>query len=152
MSDREKTLTDLGLLILRVVLGVTFILHGLPKIYDLNANAVVIDQFADNLAKMNIPAPMISAWLAAGAEVGGGLLVIAGLLPRLGALAIAAVMAAAIVKVHWQHGFFLNHFLVPDKGHGYEYALNLLAMALAIVCTGAGKYSLAGLLRKGNGD
>lgn len=145
MSDREKTLIDFGLLVLRVVLGVTFILHGLPKMYDFNTNQIGVDKFAATLAEMQFPVPKVSAWLAAVAETGGGLLVMVGLLPRIGALAIAGVMFVAIAKVHLRNGFFLQN-------NGYEFALNLLAMALAIVLAGAGRYSLAGLMRKGNGD
>src|SRR5215212_7494414 len=67
-------------------------------------------------------------WLAAAAfsEFAGGILVLLGLLTRVGAFFIACVMLTAIAGVHWPGGFFAAN-------RGYEYPLTLLAMAVALL-------------------
>lgn len=64
---------------------------------------------------------------------------LSGVLIRVGSLCIILVMLGAIFLVHIQHGFDIG------KG-GVEYALTQLLVALALLITGAGKYSLAGTL------
>ncbi len=98
---------------------------------------------------IEITSPYSRQDIAALSEFAGGILLVAGFLPRIAALAIAGVMIVAIIKVHWQNGFFMNHELTPGKWHGYEYALNLLAGALMILCAGAGKFSIMGILGGG---
>jgi len=71
-----------------------------------------------------------------------------GLLTRLAALAIIAVMAGAIAKVHWQNGFFINWELSADRGHGFEANTAFIAMALACVIAGGGALSLDALLAR----
>jgi putative oxidoreductase len=139
MSDSKITSTDIGLLILRVVLGITFILHGYPKVFTGSA------KWIETLRGMQVPFPEVSAWLAALSEFGGGILLVLGVFPRIAALAIAGVMIVAIVKVHWQNGFFMDHFHQTQK-HGYEFCLNLLAMATMVVCAGGGRFTLEKLL------
>ena len=132
---------DMGLLVLRLVLGGIFIAHGLSKI--VGPNAIGVEKFSELLAGMNLtlPSAKLLAYVVISAEIGGGALVALGLFARLGALAIAVVMVVAIVKVHWENGFFLQ--LEATKPgpllHGYENCLALLSMALAICLTGAGR-------------
>jgi putative oxidoreductase len=64
-----------------------------------------------------------------------GLLLAAGFLTPLAALAIVAVMVTAIGSVHWQNGFF-------SGGGGYEYNLTLIAVAVAVAATGPGRFSI----------
>ena len=71
---------------------------------------------------------------------------LAALLTRLAALGIAVVMVGAAVKVHLPNGFFMNWDLTPNKGHGFETNLALLAMALACVIAGGGALSIDRLL------
>jgi putative oxidoreductase len=54
-------------------------------------------------------------------------------------------MAVAMYKIHWVNGFFLN---ASGKGHGIEFTLALLGMALALVVTGGGQWSLDRLIWK----
>lgn len=51
-------------------------------------------------------------------------------------------MSGAIATVHWRHGFFLNAELKPGKGHGIEFNLALIAMAVAIMIEDAGAFSI----------
>ena len=64
------------------------------------------------------------------------------LLARPSALGLIGVMLVAIAKVHARNGFFLNFMMTPGKGHGYEYNLALIAMALSVLIGGAGLLSI----------
>jgi putative oxidoreductase len=55
-------------------------------------------------------------------------------------------MLVAVAKVHWRNGFFLNMAMTPGKGHGYEFNLALIGMALAVLVGGAGRYSVDRLI------
>jgi putative oxidoreductase len=132
MKNREE-LVNLGLLCVRIILGVIFIAHGSQKLFGAWGGSG-IDKFAENLQKMDVPAPTLMAYVAASSELGGGLLVLLGLFARIGALAIAGVMIVAILKVHLRNGFF-----APP---GFEYPLALLGMALAILLAGPGEFSI----------
>ena len=132
-----ETNGDWVLTLARVILGVVFFAHGAQKLlgwfggHGLNAT---IGMFRDQLG---IPAPL--AYLAIAAEFFGGLGLIVGFLARVAAVGVAVTMAVAMVKVHLQHGFFLNWF--GDKqGHGFEY--HLLALALVVIVHGAGAFSV----------
>ena len=139
------SLTDsLSLLLLRVPLGLIFMAHGSQKLFGLFGGQGVSATLKTFEEKMGIP-PILTL-LAMIAEFGGGLGVLAGGLTRLSALGIASVMAVAIYKVHLVNGFFMNWYCQPGRGHGIEYNLALLGMALSLVFTGGGKWSLDRLL------
>ena len=93
---------------------------------------------------MNIPSAATT--LAAFTECFGGLALIVGFLARPAALGLIVVMLVAIAKVHGKNGFFLNFAMAPGKGHGYEFNLVLIAMALSIVIGGAGALSIDRLI------
>ena len=75
------------------------------------------------------------AILAGLAEFVGGILVIAGFLTPLAALALIVVMIVAIVKVHLENGFFA-------ASGGYEFNLVLIAVAVALLLAGSGAYGI----------
>jgi putative oxidoreductase len=80
---------------------------------------------------------MRPAWLwmgvAAFAELIGGILVLVGLLTRLGAFLLFCTMLAAVIGAHWPK------FFLPE---GFEYAMGLLAMSLALLISGGGMASI----------
>jgi putative oxidoreductase len=120
-------LQPLGLLALRLVLGVVMIAHGYGKVFHGGLGHLV-----ERVASLGLP-----GWLAypsAFAEFFGGILVIAGLFTRCASLAILIDMAVAIWKVHWKNGMFA-------KG-GYEFPLTLLTIAFALILSGAGPIAL----------
>jgi len=83
--------------------------------------------------------PVIVAYMVGLAQLAGGLGVLTGVLFRVGAACIIAVMLGAIVLVHLPHGFDVSN-------GGAEYALTQLLLAIAFLLTGPGAYSLAQLL------
>lgn len=84
--------------------------------------------------------PVVFGYLVGIAQFGGGLAMLTGILARLGALGIMAVMLGAIFMVHLPKGFDVTQ-------GGFEYALTQLLIAFAILIAGAGPYSLYYLLR-----
>lgn len=124
LLDPAPTTRDLGLLVLRLAAGLGMALaHGLGKLPP-------PDRFVAGLADVGLPVPGLFAWLAALAEVGGGLLVAAGLLTR---------PAAALVVVTMLVAFFGAH--AGDPFGEREMAFLYGAMFLAVMLTGAGRFS-----------
>jgi putative oxidoreductase len=85
--------------------------------------------------------PVIFAFLAIIAEGLGSLGLITGFLTRLSAFGIAVNMAVAVYMLHWQNGFFMN-WLGKQAGEGYEYHLLVIAIAIALIIKGGGKWSV----------
>lgn len=124
---------DLALLILRVVVGLIVAAHGAQKLFGAWGGPGMAG-FTGWLGSMRLQPAPLWAWLAALAEFGGGILMVLGLLNPLGALGVAATMLMAIISAHWPKFFAANN--------GLEFALTLLAAAVAIVLAGPGAYSL----------
>lgn len=132
-DQRRPGTRDAGLLILRVTIGAVFLIHGLDKLLDLDA----AEAFFDSLG---IPWPGAMAPLVALTEVAGGLLLIAGIATPLVGVALAGDMLVAYVTAHLGHGFFA-------ASGGGELVLLLGAGSVALVATGAGRFSAAAGLR-----
>ena len=130
-------------LVVRLILGVIFFAHGAQKVFGWFGGRGLSQTIA-GFRQMNIPAA--ATVTAACVECFGGLAMIVGFLTRPVALGLIVVMLVAIKKVHARHGFFLNWSLAQDKGHGFEFNLALIAMALSIVIGGAGVLSIDGLI------
>jgi putative oxidoreductase len=118
-----------ALLILRITSALVFLYHG---------SAILFGAFGGPgpqrfAAFMHMPA--VVGYLVGLAQFAGGLAILSGVLIRLGAVCIIAVMLGAIFLVHLPHGFDVS------KG-GLEYPLTQLLIALALLITGAGAYSL----------
>jgi putative oxidoreductase len=94
--------------------------------------------------KSGIPAGL--AFLAIMAEFLGPLGLVVGFLTRVAALGIAVVMLVAIT-VHMRHGFFMNWF-GDQKGEGFEYHLLALGLAVALIISGAGAWSLDAVIAR----
>ena len=124
----STTLPSVGLLLLRVIVGLTFLLHGLDKLGDLAA--------AEQLfASLGIPAPSLMAPFVAVTETAGGALLIAGLATPLVGVALATDMLVALLTAHLGHGFFAR-----DGGFELEFLLGGASLVIAIA--GAGRISL----------
>ncbi len=123
-----------GLLLIRLVIGLLFMAHGLQKLLGwfggsgLAGTASMFDR--GGLGPGRITAPLGGA-----AEFGGGLLLALGLLTPLGAIAVMVMMAGAVIAVHGRNGLW-------NARGGFEFNLVLAAVALALTSTGPGRWSL----------
>ncbi len=128
------TTLNLALLLVRVWLGLTFLLHGGQKLFRWFGGGG-IDGTARYLETLGIRPGLFWSVLVGLGEFGGGLLIGLGLLTPLGALAIIITMVVAIAADTGRRGFWIQ------KG-GYEYNLLIIAVALALILSGPGAYAL----------
>lgn len=123
-----------GLTVLRIVAGLTFAAHGAQKLFGWfgGYGLAGVGQWMESIG---LAPGYLMALLAGSAEFFAGLALIVGLLARPAAAVLAVTMLVAIVSVHLVNGFFMSN-------NGYEFALALLAISLAVLVEGAGKLSL----------
>ncbi|MDQ0901413.1 MULTISPECIES: DoxX family protein [unclassified Paenibacillus] len=128
----------LGLLIIRLVIGLSFAAHGSQKVFGWfgGYGPKGTGGFFDSIG---IKPGVLMAVLAGLAEIAGGLLFAAGLWTPLGAALIVLTMLVAIIKVHAKNGYWVT-------SNGYEYNLTLIAIAVGVALIGAGEYSLDALM------
>ncbi len=131
----KSTSHNLSLLVLRVIIGTVFIAHGGQKVFGWWQGPGLAG-FVDHLHQTGIP--VFLAYLAAFTEFFGGIAVLIGLLTRLSSLGLLIVMAVAVFKVHFSNGFF-------SQNRGFEYPLTLLGIALSLLISGAGNFSIDAL-------
>ena len=124
---------DLALLVVRVSFGIGLAAHASNKLFGPNG----LKGTAGWFASIGMKWPKWQARLAAGTEMGAGLLMALGLLTPLAAAGFIGLMLVAIVTVHWKVGFFVFR---PNQG--WEYCASIAIVAWAIGTIGAGKYSL----------
>ena len=129
---------DIGLLVLRVVLGLTLAAHGAQKLFGWFGGPG-LQGLGSWLESIGFVPGRRQALLAGLSEGAGGLLLALGLLTPVAAGITLAVMGVAAISVHWKSGFFAS------KG-GYEYALVVGVAALSLAFTGPGALSLDALL------
>jgi putative oxidoreductase len=129
---------DLGLLILRVIVGAALAAHGSQKLFGwfggggLKGTAGFIEMLGFR------PAPFWALMAGLG-EFAGGVLLAVGLLSPLGSLGVIAAMLVATITAHWPKGFW-------NSNGGFELPLTNIAAATAIAITGPGRYSLDTML------
>jgi putative oxidoreductase len=131
--------TALALLILRLAVGLTLAGHGAQKLFGWWGGTGMVG-WTESVNKLRIRPARPFAWIAALAELIGGLLVALGLLSPLGSFAIAGAMAVAVATVHLSRGFWAS------KG-GYEFNLLIVAAVATLALTGPGTYSIDQLLQ-----
>jgi putative oxidoreductase len=121
-----------GLLLVRLVTGAAFVLHGWPKI-----------QSPFGWMGPDAPMPGVLLALAAAAEFFGGLALIAGVLTPVAAFGLAGTMFVAITQYHLPQG----HAFVAAPGQpSFELAAAYLANVVMLLLVGPGTLSLDALL------
>src|ERR1700730_1192444 len=128
------TMLGFGLLVLRLVVGLTVAAHGGQKLFGWWGGPGM-PGWTQSVTRLRIRPAAPWAWVAALSEFGGGLLLALGLLSPLGSFGIAGAMLVAIATVHWANGFW-------NGKRGYEFNLTLLGSVAALALTGPGFYSL----------
>lgn len=118
-----------ALLLIRLVMGVAFILHGWPKMQNPTG-------WMNAMGETSVPS-LLQA-LAVVAEIGGGIGLILGLLTPIAAFGLVCQMLGALFLVHLPQG----HAFVSQAGPSYELALVYLVVAISLIALGPGKWSV----------
>ena len=132
MDKFKEYLPDIGLLWLRVLMGLGIANHGYGKVF-----GGKIDRFAEGVASMGFPVPEFFAWAASLSEFLGGICIALGLFTRPAAFFVFVTMGVAA---------FIRHGADPLKRK--ELALAYWTISGALMFLGSGKFSLDYLIRK----
>lgn len=119
---------DLALLVIRVMAGIIFMVHGWQKV------GMGLEGVAGFFGQIGAPLPALTGPLVTYLELVGGAALILGLLTRPLAAMLAVDMFMATMLVHRENGF-------SGQG-GMEFTLMLCAAAIALVIAGAGALSV----------
>ncbi len=128
----RSQMSSLGLLILRVLMGLGIASHGYSLVFGGGVRGLV-----ESTREMGFPLPAFFAWMAALSQFFGGLLIAAGLATRVASFFVFCTMGVAV---------FLFH--AGDPFGRKELALAYCTVSLALMFTGPGPYSLDKLLRR----
>ncbi|WP_136604826.1 DoxX family protein [Paenibacillus dokdonensis] len=123
-----------GLLIIRLIVGLTFAGHGAQKLFGWFGGPG-LKGTAGWLGSMNVKPALPTAIVTGLFELLGGLLFAAGVWTPVAAIMIALTMIGAIVTVHGRNGFWAT-------ANGFEYNLILIAVVVGVALTGPGAYHL----------
>lgn len=128
-------LVNSAILLLRVFIGVCFVIHGLGKLGLVGTGTMA--GFVSWLKSLNIPFPEVQARAAMVAEILGGALMTFGFFHRFGCVLVFATMVVAALIGHKKSGY-----LITNNPPGNEYTINLAVIAVALFLMGPGQYSL----------
>ena len=129
---------SLAPLAMRLSAGIIFAAHGAQKLFGW-FGGYGLEGTGQWMASIGLEPGYLMALLAGSAEFFGGLALILGVLTRPAALALGVTMVVAIVTVHLQNGLFMSN-------NGYEFGLSLLAISVALVFSGAGRFAIDNVL------
>ncbi len=132
-------MVGLGLLILRLVVGLTVAAHGAQKLLGWFGGGGITGT-RGFVTRLQFRPTELWTWAVILGEFGGGLLMALGLLSPIGNFGVMGAMAVAMWVVHRPKGFF-------NTAGGIEFPLQIAAVALALSLMGPGPYSLDNLLR-----
>jgi putative oxidoreductase len=125
---------DLGLIVLRLVVGLLFAGHGAQKLFGVFGGGG-LEGTAGMFDNIGLRPGAFNARAAGTAEFVGGLLIAVGLFTPFAAAALIGVMTTAVISVHGPNGIW-------NTNQGYEYNLVLTAAVFALSAVGAGAWSL----------
>jgi putative oxidoreductase len=131
--ETPAAVADAGLLVMRLVIGLTMAAHGAQKAFGA-FGGTGLHGTAHMFASLGYQPGMLFAVAAVAGELFGGLLLVAGLLTPLAAGGIIGVTVNAMVAVNFSNGFFATN-------NGIELPLVLSGGALALLLAGPGRYA-----------
>lgn len=134
---------EVGLLILRLSMGVIFFLHGWMKLAGGQESFV-----REMLAMVGWTMPNAVLWLLALAELLGGLALILGLFSRWAAVVLAVEMIVAVALFHLRQGFFIVAIPNVPLAFGFEFHVALVGGLACVALAGSGRWALEGVLFK----
>jgi len=139
---RRLITTDAGwsAIALRIPVGIIFAAHGAQKLFGW-FGGYGLEGTGQWMASIGLEPGFMMALMAGSAEFFGGLALIAGLLVRPAAAALAFTMVVAIFSTHISNGLFMSN-------NGYEFGLALFAASVSLAISGGGRASIDGLLAK----
>lgn len=139
VSFRPVNNFHFALLVVRVFFGLSLAAHGYNKIF----GGGKLTGTAGWFGSIGMKWPKWQARMAAGTEIGAGLLLALGLATPFAAAGFIGVMIVAIVTAHRNNGFF-----VFKPGQGWEYCASIAVVAFAVGAIGAGKFSIDHAIHK----
>jgi putative oxidoreductase len=119
-----------GMLIIRLVVGLTLCAHGWNHLYGGGRIAGAARWYGS----MGLKPPIVQAWMSVIFEFAAGVGLAIGFLTPLAAAAAVGLMTVAGIVAHRPNGFFVFK-------EGYEYVLMIAVIAVAVSILGPGKYS-----------
>ncbi|HEX6790336.1 MAG TPA: DoxX family protein [Candidatus Krumholzibacteria bacterium] len=125
--------------VLRVALGLVMFPHGAQKLLGWFGGYGFDGTMGFLTGQAGLPTPI--AFLVIMIEFFGSLALIAGAFSRVAALGVIAVMVGAVATVHLPNGFFMN-WSGAQAGEGFEYHVLAIGIALAVVISGSGLFSI----------
>ncbi len=140
-----RTTDDWGALVARVGLAIVMFPHGAQKAFGWFGGEGLQATIA-GMTEQGLPV-FVPVFVVL-AELVGSAALLAGLLGRVAAASIAAVMLGAVVLVHFEHGFFMN-WTGRQPGEGFEYHLLALALAAVVLIKGSGAVSVDRAIERG---
>ena len=126
--------TDLGLLVLRLVVGLTFAAHGAQKAFGWWGGSGW-DGWQAVMVRLGFRPPALFGGIAIAAELAGGVMLALGLLTELAVLILVGQGVVIIARSHWPRGFW-------NRDNGFEFPLSLLGGTIALGLIGPGAASL----------
>ncbi len=140
-----QTDDDIASLVLRVLIGVVMFPHGAQKLLGWFGGFGYSGTMGFFTANMGIPG--VFAFLVIMTEFFGALALISGTLTRVAAFAVGFDMLMATILIHLPVGFFMN-WSGKQQGEGFEFHILAIAIAVALIIKGGGRWSVDGLLSK----
>lgn len=141
-ASRTESNSGLAQLVLRMTTATIFMAHGGQKLFSW-FGGYGLEGTGQWMESIGLAPGYAMALLAGSGEFFGGLFLLLGLLTRASSAVLGITMLVAIFSVHFANGFFMS-------ANGYEFAFALLGASVALMFSGAGKYSLDALFFKQN--
>lgn len=135
MNNSGARFAKYGMLPLRIVVGLVFLMHGAQKLFVFGLGGTT-----DIMGKLGLPLPALCAIIVITVELLGGLAILLGVYARLAGALLAFEMLIAILVARLSGGFFAPY--------GYEFELTLLGASLTFALHGPGRMSLDELMSR----